>query len=167
MNQKQDEENVVIIFRAAIQKMKSESYTDAIELIDDAIKEYPSYEIAWPSKALLMANKGKCLRHLRQYDEAEKILRSAIDMDQENPHIWSCLGLVYARVNKFERAAECLRNSIKLEESAPALTLLAAAEYEFDVESSIRSAKRALEIDPDWDEAKIVLRKAETLSKLD
>jgi len=73
---------------------------------------------------------------------------------------WGELGLVHRNLGQFEEAAACYKRSVALEEDFSTYTLLAAVEYEFDVEQPIIHAEKALQLNPDWDEAETVLAEA-------
>ena len=134
---------------------EQENLPEAISLIEKAIELCPSNTAYWSAK-------GQFLRNAGRYQESKLSTQRAIELNPKNYHAWSSLGWLHIYHRNFEEAATCLQRSVELKEDFGTYTMLAAAEIEFDVETAIKHAKKALELNPDWDEAKKILRSAES-----
>ena len=133
---------------------EQENLPEAIRLIEKAIELFPLDTVYW-------SGKGQFLRNAGRHKESKLSTRRAIELNPKNYHAWATLGLIHIYHRNFEEAANCLQRSAELKERFGTYTMLAAAEIEFDVESAIKHAKKALELNPDWDEARDILRSAE------
>lgn len=94
---------------------------------------------------------GRVLQSLGRLDDAEKMLRKAIGLDPELVFAWNELGFVVREKGHFEAAAFCFEQSAVISECPYVFTVLANTQSAFDSEAAIESAKRALELDPDWE----------------
>ena len=108
----------------------------------------------------LWSLKGSALVELERLTEAESVTRTAIEKDQRNYHTWYLYGIIQSENGYFEKAAYCYKKSLRLRKDFGTYTLLAAAEYEFDLPSSIKHAQKALESNPEWEEAEAILKSA-------
>lgn len=142
-------------WRQALEAEEQENLPEAISWIEKAIELCPSDTVYWSAK-------GQFLRSAGRYKESKVSTRRAIELNPKNHHAWSSLALAHIHLGSFEEAAACFKRSVELKEDFGIYTMLAAAEIEFDVESAIKHAKKALELNPDWDEAREILRSAES-----
>jgi len=129
----------------------------ALREIDRALELRPKQTRYW-------ATKGSFLREMGRLDEAEAVLRKAIELDERNFLAWTELGQAYESKGLFEKAAFCLERSVELEPDFNTYTLLANVQLAFDAEAAIRNANKALELNSEWDEAETVKRKAQRIS---
>lgn len=125
----------------------------ALRHIEDAIRRRPGETVFWSAKA-------QYLYDLEEYLSAVAAARTAVQLNSNNYHSWAIQGMALARLGEFRESAECYRRSIAIKEDVGVYTMLAAVEYEFDADMAVSTAKRALSIDPEWDEAKEVLKAA-------
>lgn len=140
-------------FRQSRNAEKRNDLIEALRCIDEAIRLSPSDTAHWSAKAQYLKNSN-------EYSEAKMAAERAIEINSENYHAWSTLGLINVQTENYEEAALCYKRSLERKEDAAVYTLLAAVEYEFDVESAILHAEKALALEPDWDEAIAVLKAA-------
>ena len=138
----------------ALKAGEQEKLSEAIILIEKAIELCPSYTVYWSAKSQFLYDSGK-------FEDAQLAANKSIEFNAKNHHAWAILGLTNIHLGSFEEVAACFKRSVGLKEDFGTYTMLAAAEIEFDVESAIKHAKKALELNPGWDEAKDILRSAE------
>ena len=139
---------------AALDAFDAGNTKQALREIDEAI------ELTHGDDAAPWAVKSRVLYDLGEHDEAEAAARNSIRIDVTNYHAWISLGLIFFDRHQFEKAAFCYKKAIEEEEDYGTYTMLAEAERQFDPESAIKYAKRALELNPDWDEAETILKTA-------
>ncbi len=97
--------------------------------------------------------RGRILHALGGDKEAERSFREAIDLKSDFSYAWSEIGLLLKDCERFVESAECLRQSALLRPDCSTYTVIARVELEFDPDASLRDATKALELNPDWDEA--------------
>jgi tetratricopeptide (TPR) repeat protein len=119
----------------------------AICLVDEAICLRPT----WPECRVI---KGRFLLDAKRFCEAEASLREAIHIDEMDFYAWLELGFVFYDQELFEKAAFCFRKSAQINPHYSVYTMLANAELAFDTEAAKADAQRALDLNPDWDEAR-------------
>ena len=78
-------------------------------------------------------------------------------MDENSFRGWISLGLIFSDDDQFMKAAFCYKKAVEIEEDYATYTVLAAVEETFDPESAIKHAKKALELNPEFDEAEKIL----------
>ncbi len=61
-----------------------------------------------------MLEKADVLAYKRDYAGAEKLIRQAINLDQQNAKVWKYLGDVYANKRDYKKSIEYLNKSAKL-----------------------------------------------------
>ena len=142
-------------WKQALMAEEQQNLPEAIRLIEKAIEICPSDTVYWSAK-------GQFLRNAERYEEAKLATHRAIELNPKNYHAWTSRGIINVHLGSYEEAANCFKRSVELKEDFGTYTMLAAAEIEFDVESAIKHAKNALELNPDWDEAREILRSAES-----
>lgn len=109
----------------------------------------------------LWAAKSRFLYNLGKQAEAAEAAKKSIELNERNYHALVVLGYLAYDNHEFEEAAFYFKKVVEINETHGHYTELAAAERQFDPESAIEHAKMALKLNPDWDEAKAVLRNAE------
>ena len=142
------------LYHRALKEDDNQNHEEAMKLIDQAIALMPSDTALWSARAQFRYDK-------KDYADAEVDAESAIERDEKNLHAWGLLGQIKAHTGHFEEAAACYKKSLQLSEDKGLYTLLAAVEYEFDLPSAIRHARKALKLDPSWDEAQKILDAAQ------
>ena len=106
-----------------------------------------------PKDPLLLVYRGRVLHALARCAEAERSFRDALEIDRSISFAWNELGLLLRDCSRFEEAAECLRESAKLRPDFNTYTVLAGVEMSFDLRAALVDAEKALELNPNWDEA--------------
>ena len=118
----------------------------ALELINEAIEISPRCSLYWTTKAQFVLELGNL-------EEARSTAQVATDLDSGNAHAWALLGEVHGLLGQSESAASCLLEAVRLEPDHVNYTLLASVQAEYDPEAAMQSAQKALQINPNWDEA--------------
>ena len=127
----------------------------ALREIDKAI------EFAHESRsANCWAVKSRILHELEDHRAAEDAAWNSLRLDEMCFRAWMSLGLISSDEHQFMKAAFCYKKAVEIEEDFGTYTMLAAVEEMFDPESAIKHAKKALELNPDWDEAEKILEGA-------
>lgn len=129
----------------------------ALREIDRALELRPKQTRCW-------ATRGSFLREMSRLDEAEAVLRTAIELDERNFLAWTELGQVYESKGLFEKAAFCLERSVELKPDYHTYTMLANVQLTFDADAALRNAGKALELNSEWGEAEAVKQKAQRIS---
>jgi len=97
---------------------------------------------------------GRLAVQLGKYDEAELLYGSAVASDPQLAVAHMALGRVYLEEYKFDLACRSFESALLINETASGYTLLGVAENRIDqVEAARESFKRAIAIDPGYDEA--------------
>lgn len=107
--------------------------------------------------SLYEATRGEYLLAAGRQTEAKLAAESATRLNSRNYHAWALLGTIQGRLGESVEAAASLEKAVLLKPNHNYYTLLAAVQAEFDPEAAISSAKKALELHPDWEEAKLVI----------
>lgn len=132
----------------------------AMELIEKAIDIVPNAAILWTTKA-------KYQYDLKNYEAALESVEKAIELKPQSYFAWLHKGLIKRNMEQYEEAAQAYIESLKIKPDFNVYTLLSDVQMEFDVEAALQSAKKALELNPNWDEAKELLKEAEDMLKND
>lgn len=122
----------------------------ALLLIDQAINLCPKATVFRTTKSLFLLDAGKL-------QEAEDIARQSVQINNKNYFGWQLLAKISMDRGEFGEAIKYLKKFVRLRDDYSAHTILAALEADVDRISAIEHAERALELNPDWDEAKEVL----------
>ena len=144
-------------FREAIVEYRNDRFERALNLIDRSIELRPAVAISWTIK-------GRSLYEIGDLSQAEKASQRAVELNPNCRNAWITLGLIYGDLKRFERAASSFKRGVDIKRDASILTLLAAVEYEFDPESARQHAQMALDGNPEWEEAQLVLEAAKKKS---
>jgi tetratricopeptide (TPR) repeat protein len=145
------------LLRRAWDAADKEDLPRALEEINRALELRPKQTRYW-------ATKGSFLREMARMDEAEQALRTAIELDERNFMAWTELAQVYETQGLFEKAAFCLGQSVGIKPDFHTYTMLANVQLAFDAGAALRSAGKALEMNPDWNEAEKIKQKAKRIS---
>lgn len=104
---------------------------------------------------------GLFLRKRGDLEEALQFSKQGVRLAPEVSIAWENVGLVYYDQGYFERAVYCFDKSVEFGERVSTYTLLASSKFSLeDLEGTIEACKKALELDPEWDEAETLLKKA-------
>ena len=105
-----------IIYRMGSIYLEAGNYHTASTYFHDALKEDPSFSLAWNDL-------GRCCEHLGCIDEAAGYFRRAIDLDPDSDEHWLCLADLYLSTERYAEACALLE-SARIE---------AASLFEFDL----------------------------------
>ena len=151
--------DLIRTYQAAFDAFDVDKFEEALRLIDQVLELRPKSGNSW-------ALRGRALYQLGDLPEAIASSEKSVELKPSCHHAWATLGLVHRDNMQFERSASCFQPAADLSEDKSILTVLAAVEYQFDPESARRHAEEALALDPDWDEARAILKTAtEKISK--
>ncbi len=130
----------------------------ALRSIDSLLEKYPGSAAYWVTKAAFLEKGG-------DLEGGEDAARRAVKLDTRNEHAWTKLGYLLGRCGRFQEARDCFRNSLAIHEGYDVHTMAAAAEFELGrPRRAVFHARRALELNPDWEEARNILKVADRLS---
>ena len=149
--------------KALLDQGKPDKIADATKHFEKALTIYPKF-----LDAEIML--GLAYMDLSQWDQAEKALLAAIDINGNASTAYLALGDLYSRQKNFTKAAEMLAKGVKVNDSSPEGHYMLANVYwkmasagstnETDVrtwfESSWREVKRALELKPAYASAHLL-----------
>ncbi len=124
----------------------NEDYHSAISLIEHAIALDPNNSIYHATKARYLYDSDKL-------EEAIVAAMMALELEPDNIHAWLILGLVEERRENFEESAYYYLKASDLKEDYNIYTLLAGVQYKYNPKLAIASATKALQLNPDWEEA--------------
>ena len=151
-----DQEKAHRFFQQAFDEEDKNNLPGALTLIDQALEISPDVSSYWAAKGHFLCESGK-------YLEAKAAAERSVKLFAGRHEAWSLLGRIENRLQNYKKAAHCFRQALQVRESVADYTLLAASELQFDPASAIISARKALELDPDWEEAQLALSAAKRL----
>lgn len=126
----------------------------ALVLIQQAINSNPKH---W----YLLATKAAWLSDMPKYaDQAELLFIESIRLNPCQPILLNLLGALYYKRQQYELAIQQFERSLELREDFGTLTMLAAASMQVDVGQGLKYASRALDLNPEWDEALAIRERA-------
>ena len=111
----------------------------------------------------LLITKSDILKKLRRYKEAERIVRQAITVKPNHWAGWLLYGAINFKLKSYERAAYCYKKVVARKPDFNFYTILANAELTFDVKAALTDAKKALKLNPKWEEAIKIRDKAKKM----
>lgn len=135
------------------QKLDDGDRQAARELIGQILELFPLSAKHWALMALL---------HYEDGDVAECIsaANKTLHIDEDNQYALLLLAKCHDNADNGKEAIEYYRRFAVLNKSDWAYTILANAEVKEDPQRAIEDAEKALQVNPDWDEASEVLAKA-------
>lgn len=126
-------------------------YESALEIIDRLLEERPDSAAYWVTKAGFLEDAG-------DPETAESAARQALRLNPRNEHAWSLLGRLLAGRGLYKEGLECFKRSLGICEDFAVHTLTAALQIQIDnLEAGAAHAQRALELNPSWEEARLLL----------
>ena len=131
-----------------------EDFEKAIEELDKAIQLSPSATVCWTTKGHFYSELGK-------FKEAKKSFRTATKLAPERSLTWAGLGMAQMNLKEYKSAAQNFRKAVNLQPDFNLYTMLANVELTFDPKLALADAKKALKLEPNWDEALKVHKAAE------
>ncbi|MGH8242163.1 MAG: tetratricopeptide repeat protein [Steroidobacteraceae bacterium] len=136
----------------------AEDAASAKEIYKDALREFP-FDVE--AQFLLV------LAHDVAYEDEAAIaqLQEMLKQEPENDHLWSYLGETYLRLGDYGRAREALDRYLVLQPNDPfGLTVLGQlAQLGNELDEAAGYFTRALEIEPDFERARLGLAQTEAL----
>ena len=96
-----------------------------------------------------------------RFSDATKASREALRLDRNSAMAWCELGLGERGLGHVDAAIDFFKRALALRESKEILTLLANLQLARSPREAAVTARRALAIDPDWEEAAAILKAAE------
>ncbi len=138
------------LLEMAFEAYDSGSLEQALDLVEQAIEGNPKHWYLWTTKATY-------LRKLGRMEEAKTAFKTSLSFNNKQALTWSMLGSLNYDEENFEASVHCCRTALQIEEDYSTLTILAGAEIQTgEIENALKNANRALELNPDWDEAESI-----------
>lgn len=95
---------------------------------------------------------------------SKKFCERAVELAPEISQTWENLAVTSLHQQQFNLAVMHFTKAVELEEKPGTYTMMASAKIALsDLPGAIKDATRALELDPEWDEAEALLKQAEDL----
>lgn len=158
-SKRMSKEKYLALRHEALVKFDDGDLEEALRLIESAITLNPKNLIDLILKASL-------LRELRRFDEAQQFLQSLILSVEPNHFIWVELARVHYDQGDFRQAASHFLVSLDFKVDKKVLTMLANAQLVFDPVEAERNSKKALDIDPNWEEARVINCRAKKMLEM-
>lgn len=79
----------------------------------------------WPKHADALQQIAHVHYQLGNYSTAEKFLKDSLDVDNGSHKTWYYLSLVFIETNQHDKASECSKKALILEESSPIISISA------------------------------------------
>jgi len=141
-------------FSDSVAKKNINNFKEALELIEKAINITPEVSLYWCTKAQYQFDLGR-------FSYALVSVEKAIELKPRNFIAWGIKGLIKRNMGECRQAAEAFIESLKIKPDFNVYSLLSAVQLEFDSKAALQSAKKALELNPEWEEAQNLFKKAE------
>lgn len=127
-------------------------FEKAVSAYDEVLRLRPD----WP-EAVYMA--GASRYQLKRYPEALEYFKRALELDPELPEAHDGMGTVYHELREVDRALEWYRSCIAIRPGYATVhaNLAVSLVYQGRFQEGIAAAQRALELDPDFHEARFTL----------
>ncbi len=113
-----------------------------------------------PEIPLYWTTKAQFLLDLKRYSESEQAVSNALELDPGNATALFAQGLIELKSRRFRESAEAFLIAAEISPTHQTYTMLGGVQLELDPHEALRSAEKALELEPDWDEAQTVLSEA-------
>ena len=102
-------------FNLGVEYMRLGQYDRALEQYQKAFHKLPSLEVAYAS--ILLRNIALCLKELKRYKEALKVLADALQAYPDYTDLVFLKGLVYLEMKRYREAAETFKECLRRGES--------------------------------------------------
>ena len=131
----------------AIEAARQGQYPQALQGFENLAAHQPFYSGPW-------VNEGLIYLHQKRYDEAQKVLHTAISINDANPYAWDALGTALRHLGHFEEARHAYQRALQLDNNyarAHFNYAVLAELYLQDLPLALRHYMRyqALQIQPD------------------
>ncbi|HSR69458.1 MAG TPA: tetratricopeptide repeat protein [Acidobacteriota bacterium] len=120
---------------------------------DKALAEISKATALAPEVWLYHFAEGNILLKMGRLEDARKAALNALKLKAADSDSWLLLGVIEKALGNFRASAKAYSKSAELHEDPSVLTMLASVQATFDLGAAKQSAQRAVELDPDWDEA--------------
>jgi len=138
---------------------KAWDYDDAGDC-DRALLEFDAAARLAPEIPVYLAAKAQYLVNQKRYSEARETVSMAIKVGPRYAPAWFVLGLIELKNRRYRESANAFLKAAEYRPTHQTYTMLAGVQLELDPHEALQSAKKALELNPDWDEAQTVLEEA-------
>lgn len=145
------------LYQAAWQAHTNGRHEESMSLLEQAISIATCAKV---KSTYLTVKGGFCFQH-NDYEEAVAACNEAILLVPNNYYALTQMGLAQMKLCAFASAASYFERAAKIRPSHNVLTMLAKSQLPTDPSAAKESAIRALELEPSWSEAKLVLEAAE------
>lgn len=108
---KPDQQQVEQFLHKAGAALQQKQPQEAIEPLQQVLEAQPEHLGALVQLATIYLQ-------ARQFDEAERLMKKAVGIDEGNADLWNRLGIVYFHAGRTKDAVEAYRHSLKLAEDA-------------------------------------------------
>ncbi|MCL4677912.1 MAG: tetratricopeptide repeat protein [Alphaproteobacteria bacterium] len=149
-----DNTKPVELLELALKAKQEGNLTLALKMIDRAIMENREHWYLWATKASFIYASPE------RFEESERLFLESIRLNPKQAVVRKLLGYLYFQNGRFESAIKQFARSLELEEDFGTLTMMAAAEMNVNVESALEHATRAIELNPEWDQAHAIRDRA-------
>lgn len=141
-------------------RLTTEELTDKAEQLEESGKLNEALEY-WhaavqrePDDAVILCQFGNLARTLERWSEAERALKSAVNLAPELPNPCTLLGFLYFDQDMLEKAMSYFQKSLEIEPTAGVFTSLGVVQLELGLTDDARaSLEKAIRIDPNYEEA--------------
>lgn len=111
-----------------------------------------------PNGVLSLILKGQLLEMNGENEKAEKTYLFATTLSPQSGYAWASLGMLYYETNKYDDGIRCFKIHLLLKRNLAhkdvgILTILAEMELKSFPKAALEHAEKALELEPDWQEA--------------
>ena len=132
----------------------------AIPYFQEALRLSPDYQVA-------LDNLGNAFRQQKRWDEAQRVLEHAVEVNSEDPEANYSLGLVLAQLDQNERANQYLQRALKLRPAYPeALNNLGILYLRTgQTEKALASFQECIAVAPDFEQSYLNLARVYALQQ--
>ena len=135
----QDENNIDALRFMGILAFKSGNHDIAEAMLTRALKQDPTYSLAWANLAQVFSVTG-------QLDKAQKSFTNILKMEPKNGLIWAEYGTVLTKLANYEAGKDAYLKAIEFKPNSPRVHLSLGHVYKTigDIDNSIESYKKTI-----------------------
>ena len=126
----------------------------ALNKIEDALSIDSESSVLWVTKAQFLADLGRV-------EEAIAAANTSVAKGPRNVHAWVLLGGLSADQGNHAAAVSHFENALRLDDDFGTHTLMAKSLMSIDPKRAATHAQKALDINPEWSDAKELLDAAQ------
>ena len=133
----EDENNIDALRFMVILAFKSGNHDIAEAMLTRALKQDPTYSLAWANLAQVFSVTG-------QLDKAQKSFTNILKMEPKNGLIWAEYGTVLTKLANYEDGKDAYLKAIEFKPNSPRVHLSLGHVYKTigDIDNSIESYKK-------------------------